>query len=671
MGPSWTRLAAAAAVAALAACSGGGGEEPPRPTGAVVSVAVVPAAVSLPIDRAVQLAAVATLDDGRRVVMTTEATWASTDPSAVATVVAGKVTPVPGAGAGATSTITAAYGGKSGSGSVTLAGVPPAIGPGVDVDPLIAEQWHLANVGQFAYAMNPAVAGYDVDAALTYAAGIAGRGVKVAVLDSGLEIAHEDLAANLAPGSWNFSDGTTDPTSPETFGDHGTSVAGLIAAVRGNAKGGMGVAPAARLNGYNVLVGANQTVASFVASLGAGNGGAGPKSSDVWVFNQSFGVSTAEPLPMLDVIERQYLDGVSRLRGGLGAVYVKSAGNGFLDVALWCWAGLSCENASMDPANTLPMNVVVGAVNAAGKRASYSTAGSALWISGFGGENGFDATMSCDGVACTPACLYDPAMITVDQSGCASGYARSGVPSSAFNRGAAPNGSCNYTNGFNGTSSAAPVVSGVVALMLEANPALTWRDVKHILATTARQIDVGIAPVVLPLPGGNYIAEPGWTTNAAGHAFHDWYGFGLVDADLAVAAALAYEPGRLGTFRNTGWVAGTAPAAAIPDENAAGVSGTASIARALAVEAVQIRVSTNHTFLGDLGIELRSPSGTRSVLLNAANAFGSSFGKTEIRLASNAFYGETGAGTWTLKVVDALEQDVGRVLGWSIRIYGH
>ena len=81
------------------------------------------------------------------------------------------------------------------------------------------------------------------------------------------------------------------------------------------------------------------------------------------------------------------------------------------------------------------------------------------------------------------------------------------------------NASCNYTSTYNGTSAAAPMVSGVVALMLEANPALTLRDVKHILASTARQIDASRAAVTV----NDLVVEPAWTTNAAGYTFHNFY----------------------------------------------------------------------------------------------------------------------------------------------------
>src|SRR5882672_10314267 len=122
----------------------------------------------------------------------------------------------------------------------------------------------------------------------------------------------------------------------------------------------------------------------------------------------------------------------------------------------------------------------------------------------------------------------------------------------------------------NGTSSATPVTAGVIALLLEANPAITWRDVKHILASTARQIDAAHAAVNFALTGGTYVAEPAWLTNAAGFKFHNWYGFGMVDASAAVNLARTYTVGQLGTFANTGLISSGAINIAIPDNSVTG-----------------------------------------------------------------------------------------------------
>jgi subtilisin-like proprotein convertase family protein len=414
--------------------------------------------------------------------------------------------------------------------------------------------------------------------------------------------------------------------------------------------------------------------------MGGGDGTGGPKSDDVWVFNQSWGTNSIRPWLPTSVEEAVYLDGVTNLRGGLGTIYVKSAGNGFRsftgypsdpDCSAAKAAGVSCQNANIDVYHTLPMNIVVGATNANGKRSSYSTAGSSIWVSAPGGEYGM-TSFTCKSGPC-PSYYFDPAMITVDQSGCGAGLSQTGVTESAFDGGALGNSSCNYTNRMNGTSSAAPILSAVVALVLDANPSLTWRDVKHVLASTARQIDTGIAPVTVALSDGNYVAEPGWTMNAAGYRFHNWYGFGAVDTDSAVAMARSYAPGTLGTFRNTGWLSGTVNGnGTIPNNSITGATGVLTLPMSLTIEAVQVQVATNHPWLGDLAMELTSPSRTKGVLLNALNGLGSSSGTVTVQLAGNAFYGEASSGTWTLKVVDGWSaHGTGNLVSWKIRIYGH
>jgi subtilisin-like proprotein convertase family protein/subtilisin family serine protease len=584
-----------------------------------------------------------------------------------------------------TCTVTSGSG-TVGVANVTNVGVLCGFTIGSLSDPLAAQQWHLKNTGppQNGFADGTGVLGIDINVEPVFSTlGFTGNGVITAVVDTGLEIAHEDLAANVIPGgSWNFNNSTTDPTSTATDGDHGTEVSGLIAMAR-NTVGGIGVAPRARLKGFNFLS-STQSQTIFIDSLGGST--SNPNSSDVFIFNQSFGVTLPVPQDIaIDPLdEAQYLSGVTNLRGGKGALYVKAAGNGFRDmgqtrnctlppVSNCCFAnaaGLSCENANFDPANTLPYQVVAGAVNADGFKASYSTAGSAVWVSAPGGE--FGKNVSQFGAASPEA--FEPAMVTTDQSGCVIGTSTTNRNNgSAFNNGGAPNTSCNYTNQMNGTSSATPVTAGTIALILEANPALTWRDVKHVLASTARQIDAARPAVSIALTGGSYVAEPVWTTNAAGFKFHNWYGFGMVDASAAVSMARTYTLGQLGTFADTGFIASPTLNVAIPDNSVTGATNTLAVpgTPVQVIEAVQISVTATHTYSGDLGIELISPSGTRSVLKNIRDGFDSSDDLNGMVLLSNAFYGENPAGTWTIKIVDGNPGDTGTLTSWRIRVFGH
>lgn len=688
------RLPAALALLLAGACGGSSSSSssPPPPPPTLTAVAVAPASVSILLTQVRPLTATASYSDGssRNVTADPATVWATTAPADVAVSSAGVISAGSSPTVGHTGTVTASYGGKSGSATVTLA-LRVAVDPGAGLDPLAAQQWYVRNTGQTGYADNAGTAGEDLQLAATYAAGWSGVGVKVAVVDSGLEIGHEDLADNVVPGSWNFLNSTSDPTSTVVTGDHGTSVAGIIGMVYGNGLGGQGVAPSVTLNGYN-FISSSQVDAYFTLAMGQSTAtpGTGPVSADVSVFNQSFGSGSTSPEPVNGVREAVYANGVSTLRGGLGAVYVKSAGNGFRslgDTIVNCTAtirstanccaaraqGTTCQNASMDPANTLPYNVVVGALNANGLRSSYSTAGSALWVSAPGGEYGLNAAVYGGGAV---SWAYDPAMVTTDQSGCAAGYAQAGAGSSTFDEGGAPNGSCNYTSTFNGTSSAAPSTSGAVALLLDAAPGLTWRDVKHVLASTARVVDPLEPEVtVSTLAHGPYVAEQGWVQNAAGYWFSNWYGFGAIDVDQAVAVATSpvtpYVP--LPPMKTSSPYSSGTLSLPIPDADATGASSAITVPVAVgitSIEAIQVQVSAAHPYLGDLGIELTSPSGTKSILLNVNNGFnGANFSGAQF--ASNAFYGEAAAGPWTLRVVDGAAGDTGTLTGWSIRIYGH
>ena len=656
--------------------------------GTLQSIAVTPLNPNVALNGTVQLTATGTYSDATTKDITNTVTWSSGSPT-VATVGAstGLVSSAAGATTGQTAIITATSGAVTATVTVTIT---TATLPTFDIaavsDPLVLQQWGLRNTAQTGYADNVGVAntsgtlGTDINVNPVYTTyGYVGKGIIVAVVDSGLEIVHEDLGANVVPsGSWNFINNTTDPTNTVTTGDHGTEVSGLIAMAK-NGKGGIGVASSAQLKGFNYLS-SSQLLSYYIASLGGSS--ASPNSTDVAIFNQSFGTSNTSDFLMNSTVEAQYASGTSTLRGGKGALYVKSAGNGFIsfgtaDCTAAVSLGVSCQNANFDPGNTLPYQIVMAALNAKGKKSSYSTAGSAIWVSTPGGEYGYNASVSPGLV--TKA--YDPALITTDQSGCTSGASVTGATTSVFSQGgtnlSSINLNCNYTNNMNGTSSAAPMMSGVIALMLEANSALTWREVKDILARTAVQVDSTIAAVSLTLGNGiSYVAEQGWITNAAGRKFHNWYGFGAVNASAAVTMAKTYTSGSMGTFADTGWISSGTLSSAIADNSTVGASASLTVpavGTSGIVETVQIKVTTIDTgsgFTGDLGIELTSPSGTKSILKTIKDGFAST-NLAGMVLASNAFYGESSLGTWTVKVVDGWSGGTQTLSNVQIRIYGH
>ena len=174
--------------------------------------------------------------------------------------------------------------------------------------------------------------------------------------------------------------------------------------------------------------------------------------------------------------EQTYVNGVTQLRNGKGAIYIKSSGNDYRtqSVSGECGNGvaLSCTENTIDEMNQSPYIIVVGALDADGVKTRYSTPGASIWVSGFGGESGLNQSYIGGDLADYSEA---PAIMTVDRSTCSKGYVKSGVDIlsgrnyNTFNSGSySENSSCNYVSTFNGTSLCTHSYR-VVALMLEAN----------------------------------------------------------------------------------------------------------------------------------------------------------------------------------------------------------
>lgn len=647
-----------------------------------------------------------------------------------------------------TATYTVSDGQQTATATLTIA---PAAS-----DPLAYQQWHLNNTGQSAYSMNAdaikaflindvgfteeqadawvaaridtsiLVPGEDMNVISAFTQGVTGEGSIAVVVDSGLEINHEDLQANMLPNrSLNMVAGAlnvTDPTSTDAFGDHGTSVAGLIAAVGWNGMGGRGVAPDAKLIGMNFL----ESQTDLNAALSHGIPGSGVTESEpLTVFNRSYGISYPAVISY-DLFEEavQSYSAIA-LRSGLGAVNTKSSGNSFLRAgATWAGSicgpanqlGLTCLNGNFEPSQNTPFYFSIAAVNSDGGHTSYSTAGANVLVSAPAGEYGD----------------FAPAMVTTDQMTCLRGYSGFPIVEARIDAGNLPgldaaftpfnypghpeNPSCNYTSTFNGTSSAAPNAAGVISLIHSANPALSYRDIKDILVKTSTKVDPQNAPVVLTVGDGEFVAHPGWVENAAGYAHNNLYGFGRVDAGAAVALARTYSSS-LPEQVMTNWTAlGSQAAEApltteVPDNNAEGAVLTLEVTDDITVEGVQFAFDVanaelrsdsfpSQTTAGiDLAIEVTSPSGTKSVLLSSKQAiadpsidFATGYNEGYILknsvFLSNAFYGESAQGVWTIRLVDTNDTDYAVtdsfwpegyknnlqnsvVEGVAIRVFGH
>ncbi len=373
-------------------------------------------------------------------------------------------------------------------------------------------------------------------------ANYSGQGVTIAVVDDGVQYTHPDLYLNYNaaidydfngtfPGNPDF-----DPLPDRSFDFHGTAVAGLAAGTGNNGVGISGVAYDAELTALRLIGGSPTSQDVFEALT--------HESQIIDVYNNSWAFQQAREIYPLIFLEAQaFVDSVFLGRGGLGTVQVFAAGN---DGDAWDNSGFSGLAANR-------YSIAVGAVDQNGRLTDYTE----------GGTNILLVAPSSDG---------DSSILTTDLVGDdgynAAGYLDDGGTRDFF-------ADVNYTSTFGGTSAAAPLVSGVVALMLEANPNLSYRDVSEILARSARQesagspfwitnvdplwidppVDASGAPDPFPDPGLEFFV-PGvgdsrelpnpLIKNGAGNLVHDStfsaYGHGVLDADLAVRMAELWNP---------------------------------------------------------------------------------------------------------------------------------
>ena len=458
---------------------------------------------------------------------------------------------------------------------------------------------------------NRAEEGVDINVESVWAEGNRGAGINIAIVDDGLDYRHQDLRDNVDT-SRNYAY-TDDNDVYAPFEHHGTHVAGIIAA-RDNAIGVRGVAPGATIYGYNYL--ANSTALNKADAM--------TRNADVTaVSSNSYGpidgpwLSTANPFWELAVNA-----GLKTGYNGKGTSYVFSGGNGY---------ELGDDSNLDEYANYYGVTAVC-AVNDRGARSGFSERGSNLWV-------------------CAPS--NDFSSIIAEPRGIAT-----------------TENSDRYFEDFGGTSSSAPIVSGVAALVRKANPNLTWRDVKLILAGSARKNDAENS--------GWEVSARKYGTSTDRYHFNHEYGFGIVDASAAVDLAKRWRalPPMQGEGVTSGSIDTSIPA---PSDN--GVTRTVTETLTLKTgiqftEFVEINADFFHTSFRDMEIELESPSGAVSKLTVPFNTRNDPFNfwvrlNGQFRFGSARHLGEDPNGVWKLRLTDNFPALGGTLRSWSIKVYGH
>ncbi|KAH0797599.1 Clan SB, family S8, subtilisin-like serine peptidase [Histomonas meleagridis] len=446
--------------------------------------------------------------------------------------------------------------------------------------------YHLLNTGD-----KNGIDGEDINVKPAWLKGYTGKGTKISIYDMGSLYTHEDLIDNFDFNqTWNIHTQTREPISFDNT--HGTCTSALASASN-NGKGSVGVAYDSKwsmiVDMENISTGIKNLTAILelyglttydIRSMSLAMLGIKKNGNDYMV-------------PFIDFDEvSTFFDDSTHKRNGLGQLFFHAAGN----------LGHVGEDANIDFLGGVRQVMHMGASSRRGQPIGYSEIGC---IFANTPSSGSEVTMN--------PFRYDPSIYTA---------------------------SCKDKNSygdFGGTSAAAPIASGIAALVLEANPNLTWRDVQYILALTATINDP---------------KHPMWLKNAAGYNYHYTQGFGRLDAALATHVAsnwtnVAPEVHVTSKSVNNEY---NIPKvfddfAEIELEVPSGVQFT---------EFISFKFGITRKTLANYHFILTSPQGTKYKLLFPAPVFKAKpdiafYPSDHMRIGCRAFFGENPTGIWKLK----------------------
>ncbi|KAI6805399.1 hypothetical protein KC350_g14597, partial [Hortaea werneckii] len=442
--------------------------------------------------------------------------------------------------------------------------------------------------------------GHDINVTGVWEQGITGKNSTVCIVDDGLDMDSDDLKDNyFAAGSYDFNDQVDDPKPRLSDDHHGTRCAGEVAAVR-NDVCGVGIAYDGKVSGVRILSRMISDADEAVAMNYA------------YQENQIYSCSWGPPddgqsmdAPGI-LIRRAMVNGIQKGRSGLGSIYVFAIGNG----------AANDDNCNFDGYTNSIYSVSVGGIDRKGLHPYYSEKCSAQLVVTYSSGSG-DAIHTTD----------------VGKDNC-------------------------YSN-HGGTSAAGPLVAGIYALMLEVNPALTWRDIQWLTVLTAVKID-----------------QPAeWVMNeAVGKEFSHQFGYGKADAWALVETAKNWTNVKPQAWYWSPWMhvkhaipqgsKGLASSFEVTDE----MVKKANLER---IEHVTVTMNVEHTRRGDLSVELRSPSGMVSHLSTHRRNDNAEVGYVDWTFMSVAHWGENPVGKWTVVVKDALvNEHKGSFTDWRLRLWG-
>lgn len=443
------------------------------------------------------------------------------------------------------------------------------------------------------------------------------KSIIVQVVDDGVDAYHEDLIENLdLNNSYNVNTGLNDPTPQKNY-EHGTKVAGLIAAVGYNNIGLKGIAPSAKINAFTLKT----TRAGFQTDIQSLEKAwfSGKDANNIAISNNSWGSCISKDEDEEEILKK----GAEELRDKKGRVFIFSGGND-RDGGAKCPNQNNVASSNTSYLTNSQYTIAVAAVNENNKYASYSSPGANILVSAYSGDKTLRTLAT-----------------TVPR-----GTSKSEDTWSEDSK-------RNYTNKFSGTSAAAPIVSGSLALVLQACPNLSYRDIKYLIAKTATKID---------------LSNSSWITNNAGLSHSNDYGFGLINPKAMIQECknsyVTLKEKRTSIASNN-----------ISSEITNNLEKTIEIKDDLNIEWVGLTLNTNYQKPSSLQIKLISPWGTQSELIHSNNQFNDDginlFLNSGFRFSSQTFMKEKSKGVWKIRINTTNSGNYGEIKSLNLEIVGH
>ncbi|KAJ3194119.1 pheromone processing endoprotease, partial [Irineochytrium annulatum] len=448
---------------------------------------------------------------------------------------------------------------------------------------------------------DPTEKGNDINVAGVWAQEIFGENVTVCFVDDGMDFTHPDLKDNFFEGgSYDFNDHVALPMPRLPEDRHGTRCAGEVAAKHGNDVCGVGIAFKSRISAVRILSGplteSDEAAAIFY------------KMQENHIYSCSWGPQDdgrsmdAPPKIVKDAV----MLGINEGRGGLGAVYVFAAGNG----------GAHSDNCNFDGYTNSIYTITVASIDRKHNHPPYSEECSANIVSMYSSGSGFSITTTDWPAPCT--------------------------------------------NGHGGTSAAAPIVSGILALVLSIRPDLSWRDIQHLTVSTAIPINPD---------------DDSWAEVAKGRRFSHKFGFGKMDATAIVDAARKHvKVNPQASFDSDVVIVDKPILQGEHDELIVPVTVTQANLDSVGfkrLEHLTVTVAIEHQKRGDVNVKLRSPNGVESFLGVKRPYDGDTNGFRNWTFMSVKHWDEDPLGEWKLIVWDHDNPTkTGKFVSFWITFYG-